>query len=167
MDINYERYHNSITELKNKDGTFLHRWFWWGFNKFHQIYKSEDEYFYLISGQYFYSEVDKGIDPLKVVASDEYKRIEKNLNPMNRHKLMYFMLVKIPRNVKTWLCCGWKLKYVPADGICKAYWTWFDSYHMATKLTRYGSPMWPKYKFTWWDKLRFKWITGYEFEEVK
>lgn len=38
---------------------------------------------------------------------------------------------------------------------------------MMTKLCRYGSPMWPEYKFTWWDKLRFKWITGYEYEETK
>ena len=65
------------------------------------------------------------------------------------------------------ICKGWKLKYVPSDGISKGYWTHIDRYHMMTKLCRYGSPMWPEYKFTWWDKLRFKWITGYKYEEVK
>lgn len=167
MDINYRRYTDALDSFKNKDKTFLHRWFWWGFNKFHKIYKSEDEQLRLATNHYYTSEVDRGVDPMRVVSSDEYKRIEDSLNPMKRHKLMYFLLVRIPMNVRSWLCCGWKLKYVPADGIRKAYWTWFDSYHMVTKLARYGSPMWPKYKFTWWDKLRFKWITGYEFEEVK
>ena len=91
--------------------------------------------------------------------------IEETWNPIKRHKILWW-IANIPFYIECWLCCGWKLKYVPADGICKGYWTWIDSYHMLSKLCRVGSPMWPEYKFTWWDKLRFKWITGYKYEEV-
>lgn len=141
MDINLQRYCDSIGihEFKTKK-TFLKRWFWWGFNKFYEIYKQE---------------------------FDDYKQPKKKYDPVKRHKVMYFMLVRIPQNIQSWLCCGWKLKYVRSDGICKGYWTWIDRYHMMTKLCRYGSPMWPEYKFTWWDKLRFKWITGHKYEEAK
>ena len=141
MDINLQRYCDSIGihEFKTKK-TFLKRWFWWGFNKFYEIYKQE---------------------------FDDYKQLKKKYDPVKRHKVMYFLLVRIPQNIQSWLCCGWKLKYVRSDGICKGYWTWIDRYHMMTKLCRYGSPMWPEYKFTWWDKLRFKWITGHKYEEAK
>ena len=141
MDINLQRYCDSIGihEFKTKK-TFLKRWFWWGFNKFYEIYKQE---------------------------FDDYKQLKKKYDPVKRHKVMYFLLVRIPQNIQSWLCCGWKLKYVRSDGIHKGYWTWIDRYHMMTKLCRYGHPMWPEYKFTWWDKLRFKWITGHQYEEVK
>ena len=61
MDINYRRYTDSIDSFKNKDRTFLHRWFWWGFNKFHKIYKNEDEQLRLATNQYYTSEVDRGV----------------------------------------------------------------------------------------------------------
>ena len=141
MDINLQRYCDSIGihEFKTKK-TFLKRWFWWGFNKFYKIYKQE---------------------------FDDYKQLKKKYDPAKRHKVMYFLLVRIPQNIQSWLCCGWKLKYVRSDGIHKGYWTWIDRYHMMTKLCRYRHPMWPEYKFTWWDKLRFKWITGHKYEEAK
>ena len=167
MDINLERYHKAIGVEGRKRETFLNKWYLWGWNKFRNIYKEEFDQHQLLSSCYYRNEIDKGIDGLDIVASEDFRSFDKKLHPMYRHKIMYYLLVKIPSNIHSWLCCGWKLKYVPSDGICKAYWTWFDRYHMMTKLCRYGSPMWPEYKFTWWDKLRFKWITGYKYEEEK
>lgn len=165
MDINSERYFNSIGIDKNPE-TFLKKWRKWGFYKFYEIYKKEYDDYRLLAGYYYEKEIAKGIHPMDVVSSDGYKKIENNFDPFNKHKIMLFLLVRIPQGIEGWLCCGWKLKYVPPDGVCKGYWTWIDSYHMLTKLCRCGSPMWPEYKFTWWDKLRFKWITGYKYEEV-
>lgn len=168
MDINLQRYCDSIgiRDFKTKK-TFLKRWFWRGFNTFYKIYKQEFDDYELISSDYYKKETAKGIHGMDVVASDDYEQLKKKYDPVKRHKVMYFMLVRIPQNIQSWLCCGWKLKYVRPDGIHKGYWTWIDRYHMMTKLCRYGSPMWPEYKFTWWDKLRFKWITGYKYKEVK
>ena len=164
MDINSERYFNSIGIDRNPE-TFLNKWRKWGFHKFFEIYKKEYDDYHLLTSYYYEKETAKGIHPMDVVSSDDYKHIEKNFDPVNKHKIMYFLLVLIPQGIHGWLCCGWKLTYVPPNGICKGYWTWIDRYHMMTKLCRYGSPMWPEYKFTWWDKLRFKWITGYKYEE--
>ena len=166
MNINLERYFQSIGIDRTQE-TFLNKWSKFGFHKFYEIYKREYDDYQLLTITYYQKETAKGIHGMDVVASDDYKQLEKKFDPVNKHKFMYFLLVKIPRGVKSWLCCGWKLKYVPSDGVCKGYWTWIDRYHMTSKLCRYGSPMWPEYKFTWWDKLRFKWITGYEYEEVK
>lgn len=166
MDINTERYFDSIGVDKDPK-TFLNKWYKWGIHKFFEAYKNEYDDYYLLTSYYYDRETARGIHPIDVVASDSYKTIKKKFDPVNTHNIMYFLLVKIPRGIVDWLCCGWKLKYVPSNGVCKGHWTWIDRYHMVTKLCRYGSPMWPEYKFTWWDKLRFKWITGYKYEEVK
>ena len=164
MNINLQRYYDSIgiQEFRTKK-TFLKRWFWWGFHKFCEIYEQEFDDYQLLRSYYYEKETAKGIHGMDVVASDGYKQIENNFDPVNKHKIMYFILVRIPQNINSWLCCGWRLHY---DKKSKC-WTSNDKYHMMTKLCRYGSPMWPEYKFTWWDKLRFKWITGYKYEEVK
>lgn len=166
MNINLKRYFDSIGAQGYNKNTFLNKWYRWGTDKFYEIYRKEADNFHDMSSAYYERETAKGIHGMDVVASDGYKNIEKNFDPVNRHKVMWFLL-RLPFYIECWLCCGWKLKYVPADGICKGCWTWIDRYHMFSKLCRYGSPMWPEYKFTWWDKLRFKWITGYKYEEAK
>lgn len=166
MDINTQRYFDSIGVSGYNKKTFLNKWHKWGTNKFFEIYRKEADDYHELSSAYYKNQIEKGIHGMDVVASEGYKNIEKNFNPIKRHKVMWF-LSQLPFRIECWLCCGWKLKYVPSDGIRKGYWTWIDRYHMLSKLCRYGEPMWPEYRFTWWDKLRFKWITGYKYEEVK
>ena len=101
MDINLQRYCDSIgiQEFKTKK-TFLKRWFWWGFNKFYEIYKQEFDDYELISNDYYKKETAKGIHGMDVVASDSYKQLEKKYDPVKRHKVMYFLLVRIPQNIR-------------------------------------------------------------------
>lgn len=165
MDINLKRYFDSCGVSGMNKETFLNKWYRRGFQKFHNLYEKEFQTYSDLTSAYYDEHIAKGMHVMDVVSSDGYKKLEKIYNPVNRHKVMYFFLAEMPIYIECWLCCGWKLKYVPSDGFRKGYWTWIDRYHMMSKLCRYGSPMWPDYKFTWWDKLRFKWITGYKYEE--
>lgn len=167
MDINLDRYHNSIGVSRRENKTFLNKWHMWGWNKFCDIYRKEFDDYHLLTSYYYEKETAKGIHGMDVVTSDGYKNIDNKFDPLKKHKIVYFLLAGIPQNIHFWLCCGWKLKYVPSDGIRKGHWEYFDRYHMMSKLCRYGHPMWPEYRFTWWDKLRFKWITGYKYEEQR
>ena len=165
MDINCSRYFDSIGVSRYNKDTFLNHWERKWKDWFFEHYRKEANISQALTFAYHEKETAKGRHGMDVVADDEYKRIEESSNPIKVHKFIWW-IVNIPFRIKCWLCCGWKLKYVPSDGICKGYWTYIDRYHMMSKLCRYGSPMWSEYKFTWWDKLRFKWITGYKYENV-
>lgn len=166
MDINCSRYFDSIGVSGYNKDTFLNHWDRKWKDWFFKHYRKEADISQALTSAYYEKETAKGRHGMDIVSDDEYKRIEESSNPIKVHKFVWW-IVNIPFRIECWLCCGWKLKYVPSDGICKGYWTYIDRYHMMTKLCRYGSPMWPEYRFTWWDKLRFKWITGYKYEEVK
>ena len=164
-NINLERYYDAIGIRGWNKKTFLNKSSRKMRDCFWKMFAEEKEFHCDYLNAYCKFEESKGRYRMDIVRDDEYKRIDETWNPIKRHKILWW-IANIPFNIECWLCCGWKLKYVPADGICKGYWTWIDSYHMLSKLCRVGSPMWPEYKFTWWDKLRFKWITGYKYEEV-
>lgn len=167
MDINLNRYFDACSIKGMNKKTFLNKWRKYGFEKFYKLYEKEYQTYTEMTSVYYDEHVANGMHGMDIVSSDGYKNIVKNYDPVNKHKVIFFLLNRFPLEIECWLCCGWKLKYVPSDGLRKGYWTWIDRYHMMTKLCRYGSPMWLNYKFTWWDKLRFKWITGYKYEEVK
>lgn len=165
-NINLERYYDAIGIRGWNKKTFLNKSSRKMRDCFWKMFAEEEEFYCNYLNAYCKFEESKGRYRIDIVRDDEYKRIDETWSPVKRHKILWW-IANIPFRIECWLCCGWKLKYVPADGICKGYWTWIDRYHMFSKLCRYGSPMWPEYKFTWWDKLRFKWITGYKYEEVK
>ena len=158
-DINYYRYCDSIGVSGWNKKTFLNQWYRKWMGKFNDHFKEDWERYNTLSSIYYQREVDKGRHGMDVVGDTAYKNIEKIYSPIKRHKLAWWF-VEVPHNIEHWLCCGWKLCYDREMHM----WTYFDKYHMISKLCRCGHPWWQGYKFTWWDKLRFKWITGYEYE---
>lgn len=162
MNINLKRYYDAIGINGWNKQTFLNKSRRKMLDCFWRRFAKEEEFHRDYINAYYKFEESKGRYGMDIVRDDEYKRIEETWNPINRHKILWW-IANIPFYIECWLCCGWRLHY-DKESKC---WTSNDKYHMMTKLCRYGSPMWPEYKFTWWDKLRFKWITGYKYEEVK
>lgn len=132
MNINSSRYYDNVNKFGKN--TFLGKWQRKAWHSFHS--KHENEF-------------DEWREQL--IANGSAK------TPMEAHPIEYFF-VKIPQKIETWLCCGFFWKY---DKDMKKF-TWFDNYHMVSKLSRYET--WENVKITWWDKIRFKLITGYDFE---
>lgn len=152
-NINYHRYCDSITLTGHNKNTFLNQWYRRGMKWFNKRYEKEWENYNSFIQAYYEVQEAKGRSGIDIVADKEYKFIDRHYNPLKCHKFIW-ALVKIPRNIESWLCCGWKLHYN------KEYHYWeYGEYHMMSKLCHRDAHI------TWWDKLRFKWITGYEYEE--
>ena len=152
-NINYHRYCDSITLTGYDKRTFLNKWYRRGMKWFNKHYEKEWENYNSLGQAYYESQEAKGRDGIDIVADKEYRFIDQHYNPLKCHKFIWG-LVKIPRYIEHWLCCGWKLHYN------KEYRWWeYGKYHMMSKLCCRDAHI------TWWDKLRFKWITGYRYEE--
>lgn len=149
MNQNYSRYFDSIGVAGLNKNTFLNKWHKNQFGMFYKKYAEEFQQYNQI-----------WCDAYDTNSYDEFTKKETALkiyNPQYTHRLEY-LLASLPKAIEHWLCCGFEWRY---DKQLK-HWTWFQKYHMMTKLCRYET--WKNVKITWWDKLRFKWITGYDFE---
>ena len=151
-NINYHRYCDSIVLRGYDKNTFLNKWYRNNVKKFNQRFKNEWDNYHNLSQSYYAGEEATGRCGIDIVGDKEYKYIEKHYSPMNTHKFLW-ALTTFPRNIESWLCCGWKLHY---DKELR-HWD-YGEYHMMSKLCHRDA------RITWWDKLRFKWITGYKWE---
>ena len=152
-NINYHRYFDSITLTGYGKNTFLNKWYHNNVKKFNQRFKKEWDNYHNLSSSYYADEEATGRYGIDIVGDKEYKYIEKHYSPMYTHKFLWY-LVRIPRNIESWLCCGWKLHYDKES----RRWE-YGNYHMMSKLCHRDA------RITWWDRLRFKWITGHKYEE--